>query len=209
MGNGMNKILPGLYIGNIKDARDREQLGKNNITHILSVHDSARPVLEDMKYLCIPAVDSPSQNLISHFKECIQFIHECRLKREGCLIHCLAGVSRSVTVTVAYVMTITDFGWEDSLSAIKVARSCANPNFGFQKQLQEFETGDVLKLRQWLKEMYGESSSEDKEEILNLLIKFREQQAAEELNRPHCDASYSSTSTLSSASHSYTARTPL
>ncbi|XP_043921087.1 dual specificity protein phosphatase 22 isoform X2 [Protopterus annectens] len=184
MGNGMNKILPGLYIGNIKDARDREQLGKNNITHILSVHDSARPVLEDMKYLCIPAVDSPSQNL-------------------------LAGVSRSVTVTVAYVMTITDFGWEDSLSAIKVARSCANPNFGFQKQLQEFETGDVLKLRQWLKEMYGESSSEDKEEILNLLIKFREQQAAEELNRPHCDASYSSTSTLSSASHSYTARTPL
>lgn len=28
------------------DARDVEQLSKNNITHILSIHDSARPMLE-------------------------------------------------------------------------------------------------------------------------------------------------------------------
>uniref|UniRef100_A0A8C0C7I9 Dual specificity protein phosphatase 22 n=1 Tax=Balaenoptera musculus TaxID=9771 RepID=A0A8C0C7I9_BALMU len=51
MGNGMNKILPGLYIGNFKDARDAEQLSKNKVTHILSVHDSARPTLEGVKYL--------------------------------------------------------------------------------------------------------------------------------------------------------------
>lgn len=30
----------------ITDARDVEQLSKNNITHILSIHDSARPMLE-------------------------------------------------------------------------------------------------------------------------------------------------------------------
>ncbi|KAJ8790642.1 hypothetical protein J1605_004615 [Eschrichtius robustus] len=39
-------ILPGLYIGNFKDARDAEQLSKNKVTHILSVHDSAQPTLE-------------------------------------------------------------------------------------------------------------------------------------------------------------------
>ncbi|KAM9233660.1 dual specificity protein phosphatase 22 isoform 4-T4 [Dugong dugon] len=50
MGNGMNKILPGLYIGNFKDARDAEQLSKNKVTHILSVHDSARPMLEDKTF---------------------------------------------------------------------------------------------------------------------------------------------------------------
>ncbi|XP_069880835.1 dual specificity protein phosphatase 22 isoform X4 [Dipodomys merriami] len=87
MGNGMNKILPGLYIGNFKDARDMEQLSKNKVTHILSVHDSARPMLEGVKYLCIPAADSPSQNLTRHFKESIKFIHECRLQGEGCLVH--------------------------------------------------------------------------------------------------------------------------
>ncbi|XP_075866535.1 dual specificity protein phosphatase 22 isoform X4 [Microcebus murinus] len=87
MGNGMSKILPGLYIGNFKDARDAEQLSKNKVTHILSVHDSARPMLEGVKYLCIPAADSPSQNLTRHFKESIKFIHECRLCGEGCLVH--------------------------------------------------------------------------------------------------------------------------
>ncbi|XP_042841812.1 dual specificity protein phosphatase 22 isoform X3 [Panthera tigris] len=172
MGNGMNKILPGLYIGNFKDARDAEQLSKNKVTHILSVHDSARPMLEGVKYLCIPAADSPSQNLTRHFKESIKFIHECRLRGEGCLVHCLAGVSRSVTLVIAYIMTVTDFGWEDALHTVRAGRSCANPNLGFQRQLQEFEKHEVHQYRQWLKEEYGESPLRDAEEAKNILVHF-------------------------------------
>ncbi|XP_065400592.1 dual specificity protein phosphatase 22 isoform X1 [Macaca fascicularis] len=169
MGNGMNKILPGLYIGNFKDARDAEQLSKNKVTHILSVHDSARPMLEGVKYLCIPAADSPSQNLTRHFKESIKFIHECRLRGESCLVHCLAGVSRSVTLVIAYIMTVTDFGWEDALHTVRAGRSCANPNVGFQRQLQEFEKHEVHQYRQWLREEYGESPLQDAEEAKSIL----------------------------------------
>ncbi|RLW04390.1 hypothetical protein DV515_00005769 [Chloebia gouldiae] len=110
-----------------------------------------------------------------HFRESIKFIHECRLTGEGCLVHCLAGVSRSVTLVVAYIMTITDFGWEDALSVVRAARSCANPNMGFQRQLQEFEKHDVDQFRQWLKEEYGENSSQDLQEAKNLLSKYKEQ----------------------------------
>ncbi|XP_062473761.1 dual specificity protein phosphatase 22 isoform X2 [Pezoporus occidentalis] len=131
--------------------------------------------LKGMKYLCIPAADSPSQNLARHFRESIKFIHECRLRGEGCLVHCLAGVSRSVTLVVAYIMTITDFGWEDALSVVRAARSCANPNMGFQRQLQDFEKHDVDQFRQWLKEEYGENSSQDLQEAKNLLTKYKEQ----------------------------------
>uniref|UniRef100_A0A8D0N3H8 JNK pathway associated phosphatase n=1 Tax=Sus scrofa TaxID=9823 RepID=A0A8D0N3H8_PIG len=173
------QILPGLYIGNFKDARDAEQLSKNKVTHILSVHDSARPMLEGVKYLCIPASDSPSQNLTRHFKESIQFIHECRLRGEGCLVHCLAGVSRSVTLVVAYVMTVTDLGWEDALHTVRAGRSCANPNLGFQRQLQEFEEHHVHQYRQWLKEEYGESPLRDAEEARSILGKYKEQGRAE------------------------------
>ncbi|XP_032970174.1 dual specificity protein phosphatase 22 isoform X1 [Rhinolophus ferrumequinum] len=175
MGNGMNKILPGLYIGNFKDARDAEQLSKNKVTHILSVHDSARPMLEGIKYLCIPAADSPSQNLTRHFKESIKFIHECRLRGEGCLVHCLAGVSRSVTLVTAYVMTVTDFGWEDALHTVRAGRPCANPNLGFQRQLQDFDKHEVHQYRQWLKEEYGESPLRDTEEAKKILGKYKEQ----------------------------------
>ncbi|XP_057555132.1 dual specificity protein phosphatase 22 isoform X2 [Hippopotamus amphibius kiboko] len=173
------EILPGLYIGNVKDARDAEQLSRNKVTHVLSVHDSARPMLEGVKYLCIPAADSPSQNLTRHFKESIKFIHECRLRGEGCLVHCLAGVSRSVTLVVAYVMTVTDFGWEDALHMVRAGRSCANPNLGFQRQLQEFEEHQVHQFRQWLKEEYGESPLQDAEEARSILGKYKEQGRAE------------------------------
>ncbi|XP_064332175.1 dual specificity protein phosphatase 22 isoform X7 [Camelus dromedarius] len=127
-----------------RDARDAEQLSRNKVTHILSVHDSARPMLEGVKYLCIPAADSPSQNL-------------------------LAGVSRSVTLVVAYIMTVTDFGWEDALHTVRAGRSCANPNLGFQRQLQEFEKHQVHQFRQWLREEYGENPLRDAEAARSIL----------------------------------------
>uniref|UniRef100_A0A9L0K9I1 Dual specificity phosphatase 22 n=1 Tax=Equus asinus TaxID=9793 RepID=A0A9L0K9I1_EQUAS len=104
-----------------------------------------------------------------HFKESIKFIHECRLRGEGCLVHCLAGVSRSVTLVIAYIMTVTDFGWEDALHTVRAGRSCANPNLGFQRQLQDFEKHEVHQYRQWLKEEYGESPLRDAEEARNIL----------------------------------------
>ncbi|XP_025058878.1 dual specificity protein phosphatase 22-A-like [Alligator sinensis] len=131
MGSGMSKVVKGLYLGNIRDSEDKENLARNGVTHILSVHNNAKPVLEDVTYLCISASDSSAQNLIQHFKECIKFIHECRLHGGGCLIHCLAGVSRSTTILVAYLMTVTDLSWEECLAATRAVRSYVSPNFGF------------------------------------------------------------------------------
>lgn len=59
------------------------------------------------------------------------------------LSHSLAGVSRSVTLVVAYIMTVTKLGWSDALAAVKAARSSAAPNLGFQRQLQEFESSQA------------------------------------------------------------------
>uniref|UniRef100_A0A8V5GZR4 Dual specificity protein phosphatase 22-A n=1 Tax=Melopsittacus undulatus TaxID=13146 RepID=A0A8V5GZR4_MELUD len=134
-----SQVVKGLYLGNIRDSEDHESLQRNGVTHILSIHNSAKPVLEDMTYLCISASDSSSQNLLQHFRECIRFIHECRLGGGACLVHCLAGVSRSTTVLVAYLMTVTELGWERCLAATRAVRSYVSPNFGFQQQLQEYE----------------------------------------------------------------------
>ncbi|KAJ8012146.1 hypothetical protein DPEC_G00065640 [Dallia pectoralis] len=187
MGNGLTKVLPDLYLGNFKDARDREQLARNNITHILSIHDSAAPILpgwlqqpesaeargglhegvggREMTYLCISAADLPTQNLMQHFKQSIVFMHESRLKGEGCLVHCLAGVSRSVTLVVAYIMTVTGLGWKETLAAVRAARSCASPNLGFQHQLEEFETNHVAQYREWLQQEYKENPFNDRDDI--------------------------------------------
>lgn len=171
MGNGINKVLSDLYLGNIKDARDRELLAKHNITHILSIHDTAAPVLEDMTYLCISAADHSKQNLIQYFRDSIMFIHESRLKGEGCLVHCVAGVSRSVTLVVAYIMTVTGRGWVEALAAVRAARLCAGPNLGFLRQLEEFENTELTEYRAWWTERYGKNSFNDDEEIKTLLAR--------------------------------------
>nr|XP_046200998.1 dual specificity protein phosphatase 22-A-like isoform X2 [Oncorhynchus gorbuscha] len=143
MGNGMNKVVNGLYLGNIRDSENRESLSQNSITHILSVYNNAKPVLEDMTYLCIHTADVSSQNLSKHFKESIRFIHECRLNGGACLVHCLAGVSRSTTMVVAYLMTVTTYSWEECLSAVKAVRSFVGLNYGFQQQPQEYQMNQV------------------------------------------------------------------
>lgn len=53
MGNGMNKILPGLYLGNIRDSTDTKQIQENNITHILSVHNEAKPGKLEVNSKCL------------------------------------------------------------------------------------------------------------------------------------------------------------
>ncbi|KAM6948422.1 dual specificity protein phosphatase 22-B isoform 2-T2 [Aplochiton taeniatus] len=146
MGNGLNKVLPDLYLGNFKDARDREQLARNNITHILSIHDSAAPILPEMTYLCISAADLPTQNL-------------------------LAGVSRSVTLVVAYIMTVTGLGWQETLTAVRAARPCAAPNVGFQRQLQEFEASQAGQFREWLRKEYKENPFNDEADVRVLLAR--------------------------------------
>ncbi|WAR12058.1 DUS22-like protein [Mya arenaria] len=135
MGNGMNKIIGGVYVGNFRDSKDIDQLTKNNITHILSIHDNAKALREDREYLCIVASDTPEQSLVEFFPECIDFIHKARLT--------------------------TKLGWRDALNCIRGARNCAQPNYGFQKQLQEYENENLEKARAEFKAKYPDSPFDD------------------------------------------------
>ncbi|XP_071174606.1 dual specificity protein phosphatase 22-B-like isoform X2 [Mytilus edulis] len=161
MGNGMNKVLPGLFVGNFRDAKDRQQLADNNITHILAIHDQAKKLHEDKEYLCIVASDNSQQELIQFFPECIEFIHNARLNNGGVLVHCLAGVSRSVTITAAYIMTVTPLGWREAVNSIRGVRNCANPNFGFQKQLMKYQNENLQEAKKELRQKFPETDQDN------------------------------------------------
>ncbi|KAH9395044.1 Dual specificity protein phosphatase 22 [Tyrophagus putrescentiae] len=144
----MNQILPRLFIGGLRDARDTEQMKANDIRYVLSVHETARNGnLQGVQYLCIQAADSPTQNLSQFFSASNDFIHRCRCQREegggdgsgSVLIHCLAGVSRSVTLLVAYLISITSLSVKQALEAVRHVRAIAEPNPGFHRQLTDFE----------------------------------------------------------------------
>ncbi|XP_019878278.2 protein phosphatase Slingshot-like [Aethina tumida] len=176
MGNGMNKVLPGLYVGNYRDSKDSSQLAKHSITHILSIHDTAKKIHSDKHYLCVMAADTPDQNLTQYFSLCNDFIHAARLRDGNVLIHCLAGMSRSVTVAVAYIMSVTNLNWKEALKVVRAGRAVANPNLGFQKQLQDFELTRLVEERRRLKERYPSLAlvGRDQEQCALMLNNYEE-----------------------------------
>ncbi|XP_029686899.1 dual specificity protein phosphatase 22-B isoform X1 [Takifugu rubripes] len=160
---------------------NRVDVGLRNVTPGLLSHKRAQPrkINEQKCFFFLPKVKFvKTRRFVSrlrrtqHFKQSIMFMHESRLKGEGCLVHCLAGVSRSVTLVVAYIMTVTRLGWSDALAAVKAARPCAAPNVGFQRQLQEFESTQADKqFREWLQMEYKDNPFNDEAQIRDLLVK--------------------------------------
>ncbi|XP_037905404.1 dual specificity protein phosphatase 15 isoform X4 [Hermetia illucens] len=191
MGNGMNKVLPGLYVGNYRDSKDHQQLDRYNITHIIAIHDSPRRLLPDKHYLCVMAADTPDQNLSQYFSVCNDFIHAARLRDGNVLIHCLAGMSRSVTVAVAYIMTCSNLNWKEALKVVRAGRAVANPNLGFQTQLQDFEMNRLAEERRRLRERFPSVALEqmDRDQCTTALCSYEEQL----LNKDICEGNCSRT----------------
>ncbi|CAG07070.1 unnamed protein product, partial [Tetraodon nigroviridis] len=136
------QILPYLYLGCAKDSSNLDVLSKYNIKYILNVTPNLPNMFEhegDFKYKQIPISDHWSQNLSQFFPEAISFIDEARSKKCGILVHCLAGISRSVTVTVAYLMQKLNLSLNDAYDFVKRKKSNISPNFNFMGQLLDFE----------------------------------------------------------------------
>ena len=135
----MNKIIERLYLGNIAAANNLHALKSAGITHILCVASGVEPRFEGkFKYRTIKVSDTSSQSLIRHFPAAIAFIKE-GIQKGGVLVHCFAGVSRSATCVIAFLMQEKNMTFEKAFAFASQRRPIIFPNMGFQKQLSEFE----------------------------------------------------------------------
>jgi len=137
----MTQILSGLFVGGLNNAKDVAQLKENNITHILTLceFEVDFPGADSFIRKSFKVQDNGTQQLAPLFSECIDFIHEARMKNGGCLVHCLMGISRSATICVAYIMALTNWSWKMAFHAIKGYRHHVDPNSNFKSQLTNFE----------------------------------------------------------------------
>jgi len=73
------------------------------------------------------------------FQESFDFIHEHRSQGKNILVHCAAGVSRSSTIVIGYLMTCLQMGFVEAYKFVKKRRYCISPNAGFVTQLRGLE----------------------------------------------------------------------
>jgi protein-tyrosine phosphatase len=86
--------------------------------------------------------DLPSQKINDVFAEACRFIDTALTvnNANAVLVHCNAGVSRSTTIVIAYLLHKRMFKkYKDALDHVKAKRAVANPNSGFVEQLVQFE----------------------------------------------------------------------
>ena len=135
------QVLPHLYLGNMRDASNMAILAKLNIRFILNV--TAKPRMDSLppgfQYKHLEAADNGFQNLRQFFEEAFSFIDEAKKANTGVLVHCQAGISRSPTIAVAYLMKQYLMGMADAYKFVKTRRSIISPNLNFMGQLWEFE----------------------------------------------------------------------
>ncbi|KAM7256271.1 hypothetical protein ACFE04_012012 [Oxalis oulophora] len=134
--NLLCQVEQGLFVGSYADANNKDALKSSNVTHILTVATiKGSPFPNDFTYKIIEVMDIGSTNLAQYFDECFEFIEGAKRSGGGVLVHCFMGISRSVTVVVAYLMKKHGMSMSQALEIVKTKRPQAAPNHGFMTQL--------------------------------------------------------------------------
>lgn len=71
-------------------------------------------------------------DITKYFDETYEFIEE-NLKNSNVLVHCQAGISRSPTIIIAYLMKKNKMTFLEALNHVFALRNEINPNNGFRE----------------------------------------------------------------------------
>ena len=88
-----SKVFAQQYIG----------FGIGSVITAIKGKNLSNVIPKHIEYLYIPVVDSESENISRFFEETNSFMEE-ELQRTNVLVHCMAGISRSVAIVIAFLM---------------------------------------------------------------------------------------------------------
>lgn len=135
-------ILEGkLYLSCASIAGKRELIERYGIKGIISMgsfnqHTTYTVHPDPMQYHFVFIEDHEDEPIHLEFKDCIKFINDIK---GPVLVHCMAGISRSSTIIMAYLMSEKQMGLEEAYVFVKQKRRIVRPNSGFKRQLRQYE----------------------------------------------------------------------
>ncbi|KAM9837773.1 dual specificity phosphatase 29 [Aulostomus maculatus] len=144
----VNEVWPNVYIGDEETAKDKYNLKKLGITHILNAAEGTWNNVDtgagyysdmDVVYYGVTAEDIPTFDLSQYFFSASRFIEETlKNPQNKLLVHCVMGRSRSATLFLAYLMICEDMMVVEAIEHVKTRRRII-PNWGFLKQLRQLD----------------------------------------------------------------------
>ena len=152
----ISQINENLFIGNISTATNRDILKEKGITHIIDIlSHKFEPFPKDFEYLFIQKYDTLDSDLTFSLPISNLFIRDAIKKGGKVYVHCMEGISRSVSIVLAYMMTLSEDSIDNLLGEIQDVRPIAQPNTSFMTQLFHFR--DNVHYNNAIKELYYNS----------------------------------------------------
>ncbi|KAF8358303.1 hypothetical protein PRIPAC_93298 [Pristionchus pacificus] len=150
-------VAPGVFMGSQDVAADLQILRANQITHIVNAATGIQCFHDKhFKYHLIKILDDPSEDIKSSLFPALDFMRHAvesggaesffsintilpREINQLVFVHCNAGISRSSTVCIAYLIHYANYTVDSAIAHIKTVRPVIRPNEGFLVQLRSFE----------------------------------------------------------------------
>lgn len=148
------EIVDGVYLGDISDAFDYCELERLGITHVLScIRDRIGDEYTTQMYntrgiahTSFAMEDEPDYDMRPFFVETAALIDSVVHSHGRILVHCSAGMSRSPTIVMVYLMFCQHISAYEAVKTVVSKRRQVFPNHGFLRQLVEFDV--------WIREAY-------------------------------------------------------
>ncbi|MCI4388915.1 hypothetical protein PGIGA_G00091530 [Pangasianodon gigas] len=139
--SGPTRILPHLYLGCQRDVLNMDLMQQNDIAYVLNASNTCpKPdFIPESHFLRVPVNDSFCEKILPWLDKSVEFIEKAKACNARVLVHCLAGISRSATIAIAYIMKRMDMSLDEAYRFVKEKRPTISPNFNFLGQLLDFE----------------------------------------------------------------------
>jgi len=103
----------------------------------------------------------------SVLKRCFAFIEEAKAKKQKILIHCAAGINRSPSIVIAYLMKSNQWKYQQAFDFVQDKRWFINPAPLYRGQLQQYE--EILFNRRDVEKLKNESKSSNSFSLSGIL----------------------------------------
>jgi protein-tyrosine phosphatase len=146
-------INNGIFIGNAHSVignyttKEEDIISEKNIKVVISAlteeeYDDYMIAKEDFPncdWHRLVIDDDKDEQISQYFFEVHKIINEAVSKNKNVIVHCAAGMSRSASLVIAYLMIENNWHYEEAYNHVKRKRPIIDPNIGFVKQLKAIE----------------------------------------------------------------------
>jgi len=141
--NNCDRIIPYLYLGGVDAVADSQSLVDQGIRAICCcLRETEFPTREfanGIEYYRVDVEDIAREPIELFWPEATEFIHSWVSREQPVLVHCRAGVSRSASVVITYLMTYHGYSLHEAFFLVRSHRAIITPNLGFMEKLIDFE----------------------------------------------------------------------